>query len=135
MCSVFASLVYASFLFLEGLHLVKVPGSAWASRGRSRCLITGAWVHGVNPLLTAPFPSRLQGDVDGLKAAVHQQALQKRNSGSSSVLAGGSLDPVSDKERCCTVREQVRSTKRVGGWVQAWHFFFPPCRTLLCGVP
>ena len=46
-----------------------------------------------------------QGNIDGLKAAVHQQALQKRNAGSSaSVLAGGSLDPVSDKERCCTVR-------------------------------
>ena len=40
---------------------------------------------------------------ENLKAAVHQAALQKRNVGGvQQGLSAADLDPVSDKERCCT---------------------------------
>lgn len=45
-----------------------------------------------------------QGDADGMKAAVHQAALQKSQHASVGIGASDS-DPAQDKERCCTVRK------------------------------
>ena len=45
-----------------------------------------------------------QGEADGMKAAVHQAALQKSQHASVGIGASDS-DPAQDKERCCTVRK------------------------------
>ena len=89
----------AQFYFLASVatHRLSLRSAACSAHSVVR-------MHEAQKVLTHARRCAGQGEADGMKAAVHQAALQKSQHASVGIGASDS-DPAQDKERCCTVRK------------------------------